>query len=488
MKDNRFVIHSALKKYNIDQDKVTAPQNTVSHAIEQLQKLHDLSGLHFKDTSLPVKGSHSIRFACEEYQTSGKGLTSDQCKASAIMEFIERYSWLHFDYEKNPGYRIATFKEVAKEKETVCPTYFLSNFFALENKDQLTDKILSIPIKWVEGISLTDGRPFFYPINWHNYVYGTNGLAAGNVMEEAILQAVCELIERDNIFRLFALCEPGNSVNQESIRHPLLRSLIDEVKEAGISILIKDISYDLGIPTFIVQGTLEADADLITHKGVGHGCHPDPHKALIRALSEYFEGLSSTKDSMKRIKTDFKKEEHRKKSLPAHGGFIVTLNPNMLYESKKNISMDDIPDLSHEDIGQELKSILSILSDHGHDMILIDKTDPNLNIPAVRIFSQRMRSVINGEIHSPFRAMSGLCYEAFDDQSADAFIRQFYLDISRLSDNLSGMFNALLIPPSASTFFCRNFQESLLNLMRQRKRIFSSAAINTFDLLLKKGI
>ncbi len=35
--------------------------------------------------------------------THGKGGTIDQAKASCIMEFAERYSWLHFDYKKLAG-------------------------------------------------------------------------------------------------------------------------------------------------------------------------------------------------------------------------------------------------------------------------------------------------------------------------------------------------------------------------------------------------
>ncbi|MBF0119071.1 MAG: YcaO-like family protein [Desulfobacterales bacterium] len=430
-----------------------------------------LKGLQFKDILLPVKSSHSIRFTCQEYQTSGKGLTHEQCKASAIMEFVERYSWLNFEYKTNSGYTVASFKEIVKDKHTVEPSYFLSNFFALENKNQLIDKITSLPMKWIEGISLNNGKPFFYPINWHNYVFATNGLAAGNVMEEAILQAICELVERENTFRLFALCEPANTVDPASISHPMISRLLNEAKDGKIEFLIKDISYDMGIPTFIVCGIIASDIGLPTHMGVGHGCHLDPNKALIRALSEYFEGLSSIQNMMKGLKREINWKESLSKQPAFHGGFIVTLNFQMLEKSLKTIKINDMPNLSNEDIGEELRLILNILASHGHEVILINKTHPIICIPAVRIFAPKMRTVLNAEIHSPFRAMSGICYEAYDDKSADEFIKQFNFDLARLSANLPMLFNSLLLEPSASSFFSRNYQTSLLNIMRNRKRL-----------------
>src|SRR5262249_15615852 len=122
----------------------------------------------------------------------------------------------------------------------------------------------------------------------------TNGLASGNILEEAVFQALCELIERDasSIADLCASSIPynileavgdslkkmkngGYQVSQISAKDKFvddcsiypevdiceianefepIRFLVKRFESAGLSLVIKDITQkDIGIPTFIAS-------------------------------------------------------------------------------------------------------------------------------------------------------------------------------------------------------------------------------------------
>ena len=49
---------------------------------------------------------------------------------------------------------------------------------------------------WVDGYSLTRRETVKVPINFVTYIHASNGIAAGNTMEEAMIQASCEIFER----------------------------------------------------------------------------------------------------------------------------------------------------------------------------------------------------------------------------------------------------------------------------------------------------
>ena len=197
-------LKSSPKQYTLDQDKTRDPQATVKYALEHLKARYDLSNLKIEKPVVVIPGSCQCSVLSDQFATSGKGMTPDQCQASGIMEFAERYAWLHFDYKHYDGFTIKSYREILGQNvPTVDPEYFLSNFIAVQDREKLMAEIPDIPLKWIKGTCLTDETEFYYPINWHNMVFSSNGLASGNTFEESVMQALCEVVERENIYRMF---------------------------------------------------------------------------------------------------------------------------------------------------------------------------------------------------------------------------------------------------------------------------------------------
>jgi ribosomal protein S12 methylthiotransferase accessory factor len=451
---NNFRIQSCLKHYTYDQDKTVEPSETVRVALERLKKQFDLSSLRIERRQDAVEGAYSFSSLSDQLNASGKGLTPEQSQASAIMEFAERYSWLHFDCEKYEGYRIASYNEIVKgDIPTIDPAYFLVNFIELKDREAILAEIKDLPLKWITGISLNDYRKFYYPINWHNYVFTSNGLATGNAMEEAVVQALCEVIERENVARLFRDKRVANDVDLESIKNPLTRTVLDNARTAGIKIMIKDISFDFQIPTFIVCGTRESDRGKLTYRGVGQGTHPDPEKAIIRSLAEYFESYSLMKNVQDEVPLDWGALLAR---MPAkHMGFLALFNPEMLDQSKRTVQVKDIRDISRPDIKQEIEHILKVLKKFGHDVFFFEKTHPELNIPVCRVWVPGFRSVIVNEMRDTDFIMSEAYFEGGDTAAAESHFKRSLLKSSIY-------FSEYLNVAKPERMFKQNYKENLL--------------------------
>ena len=111
---------------------------------------------------------------------------------------------------------------------------------------------------------------------WHS-----NGAAAGNTLEEAILQALFELIERDA-----AAIWWYNQVERPAFDLTKIDSDFYQPLEQTLSkhhnFWVFDLTNDLGIPAMVAVGQHKENNGFI----LGFGCHLQPELAAQRALTE----------------------------------------------------------------------------------------------------------------------------------------------------------------------------------------------------------
>ncbi len=141
----------------------------------------------------------------------------------------------------------------------------------------------------------------------------TNGLASGNVLEEAICHALYEVIERDAV-SIADLCSSSipytilKNTNQLKIpedefiddssifqevdiseiieKYEPLHFLAKRFSDAGLPLMIKDITQkDIGVPTFVAS-SIESITSDYGYYAKGYGTHLDAKIALIRAITE----------------------------------------------------------------------------------------------------------------------------------------------------------------------------------------------------------
>ena len=424
-KEHIFKLHDAIKRYTIDQDKVISPEETVKWALEKISNVPGLRVRLDRDPH-PLTGAYIYSVKGPGLTVSGKGITEEQSKASAVMEFSERFSWLNFDYKNSEGYFFGTYNEVVKKGiRTVSEDYFMNNF-ALDaaTKRQFTEEILDIPQAWILGYCLTTREPYYYPLNWHNNEFIANGLAAGNSMEEAIFQGLSEVIEREDIYRFFVERRAGDDVDPETIKNEHIKLILSVGREAGIKYTIKDISSDIGFPTFIVAGNNSSTKIKMLKLTVGQGTHTDPVKALMRAFSEYYESVSAFYRRVGRFAIITNMFADKISSM--HTGLLPGCNRDMLFEAGKKIDFGSIPDFGRENIKEEIEHIVRTMDALKTEVVCIDKTHPELKIPVVRVFLPKMRLCMSADFMRPEAVIAQLYHEAGKKDKALEFLKRYY--------------------------------------------------------------
>ena len=158
----------------------------------------------------------------------------------------------------------------------------------------------SAEIEWSPVWSLRDERFKYLPTSllyffykgpgWQRSAADSNGCAAGNTLEEAIVQGFLELVERDSYAIWWYNRLQRAEVDLSQIGDAYVRDLQIQLAETGRRLWVLDITSDLGIPSFVaVTHWTENSQEQIEF---GSGAHFDTRIALLRAMTELNQFLS----------------------------------------------------------------------------------------------------------------------------------------------------------------------------------------------------
>ncbi len=374
------MLKSSFKNYTGVQEKTCHPQETIERVLKNLDSL----GIQVLKKIFRIDDLDRIGipvYVCKVYEevgkrlgmdeSFGKGATPEQAEASALMELVERYSNFSFLLEEN--YLIESYGNL--KEETISVDTLLSPLHSVFKEDGFIKELKNIKLRWNEAYDILEDKKIIFPLYWFYRIYGTTGWAAGNTLEEATLQALCEIIERHCISIIMEEKLKVPTVEIDSIKDSLLKELIDKIISSGIEIIIKDFSLDLKIPTL---GVIAYDplAPTLTLRVYGAaGTHPNPKYALIRALTEFVQHRAQVL--------------YREKVLRKPGGpTYCFLNFRSLEEAKfllegNKIPFDMLPSFSHQDFKVEIEYVVKELYKKGLKAYLIETTNQKLGIPSV---------------------------------------------------------------------------------------------------------
>lgn len=251
--------------------------------------------LHVRDASSPM---------CF---TNGKGSTKESALCSALGEFIERLSCNFFYNDQYFGEDIANreFVHYPNEKwfkpgpDDELPAGILDDHcLAIYNPEgelqgsNLIDTnsgrvdrgICSLPF-----VRRSDGEEVYFPSNLIENLFLSNGMSAGNTLQEAQVQCLSEIFERavkkQIIEEEIALPDVPLSVLEQ---YPHILEGVQALEKQGFPILVKDASLGGQYPVMCVT--------LMNPKTGGvfasFGAHPSFQVALERSLTELMQGRS----------------------------------------------------------------------------------------------------------------------------------------------------------------------------------------------------
>lgn len=309
---------------------------------------------------------------------NGKGATYEQAKASAVMEAMERYSAEMRDCDELV---YGTFQQATETGLTVDPADLILPI------DRL-NYYRNAEIAWCEGWEMFRGDRIWVPACavYHPYTpngdlqlfrYNTNGLASGNTIEEAILHAAFEVIERD----AWSLAEDRAFANADVVAdpHSVPGRLLEAFSRQGVEIKLKDITTDVGVTT------IGAASDDVTTRdpemlAIGVGTHLDPEIAAVRAITEVAQSRATHKQG---VKVNAKLQKATREM-----GYEKIKRLNRLWYSDldKKVNLEDIEDKSTDYVLDDIEVVLDKLMNAGFEMVIVsDLTRPEVGVPVVRV-------------------------------------------------------------------------------------------------------
>jgi bacteriocin biosynthesis cyclodehydratase domain-containing protein len=336
------------------------------------------------------------------YKSSGKGKTDSQSRASGFGEAVERYSGIFQGDEPRKRATLAELEDLAIHPQECL--YFSDAQYA--NREALNAQgsaagyrwiphrfDASKAIDWTPVWSLTEQKHKYVPTGFCYYNYpmpeaerfckaDSNGNAAGNTLEEAILQGFMELVERDCVALWWynRLSRPG--VDLTSFDDPYFVQLQQFYREQNRELWVLDLTADLGIPAFAGLSNRTVGSERIA---IGFGAHLDPKIAILRALTEVSQlGLELDKIPDERIKGESKDwwlEVTR------------TSHPCLVPDASQPLkTASDYPNRWSDDIYTDVMTCVEIAQAVGLETLVLDQTRPDIGLNVVKVIVPGMRT------------------------------------------------------------------------------------------------
>ena len=370
-----ITLNDAYKQFTLDQDKILPPEETVNRFKTKLKKI-DLDIL--KNTiridngrlNIPIYFSTCGKDAATVIGTKkqmGKGGTPHQAEASAVMELAERFSF--FSFAARADYFFID--KYTNVKEDAIAFEMIAKSVHDESGDlMLSRKIFeNLPLKWTRGYNLTREKEVLIPFDWFFAINEFNGPSAGNCAEEALIQGICEIVERhtSSIVSQNKLKVPA--IRPGSVSDPLVVEMLLKYKNAGVDLYISDFSLDTGIPTV---GVLAHDPVTFPHLSEivwTAGTTPNPQKALSRALTEVAQLAGDFNTGSNYVASGLPK-------------FNTIEEADFVINPGKELDINELSDLSDNNLKTEILNCLSALAGNDMEVLAINTMHPQLAIPA----------------------------------------------------------------------------------------------------------
>lgn len=323
-----------------------------------------------------------------ERSAAGKGRTESDAIRAALGEAVEHYCASHVNKEVA---RLASREELPDAvTPPECVLYSDAQYSGGKvayHRWQPQDTLTWTPVR-----ELPTGREVFAPSQLVYLTFtaqreedflttpNSNGLAAGPDIEFAILNGLCELIERDGFLITWMNKLPTPEVDFDGASD-LARSIKAHYARHGTEIRVFNVSTD--IPVYVMMAmaldkTGEGPAVI-----VGLGCHLDPRVALDKALLEICQVRPG---ETRRYKEEPPAERLRSyedvRTLEDHGAFLTAPERigecSFLLDNGRVQSIEEMPNHSQGNVAEDLKACVDALKKAGCRVLYADLTTPDV--------------------------------------------------------------------------------------------------------------
>lgn len=301
----------------------------------------------------------------------GKGLTPLAAKVSALMESLETWSAEHVALPvvrgsvRELGDRAVDVRKLPRPRGRL-------------DRDARW--------RWVRGFALGAAREVLVPEQAVSldttrigakpvFDMSSNGLASGNVLVEAIVHGLCEVIERD-AEATWRRAGGDRRVVLDTLPDSC-RSLVAQITRTGARVFVWDLESDTGVCVIgaaIVEDPREpAWRPLGFYQGFGAHCLPEI--AIARALTE---AAQTRLTYIAGGRDDFFPFDYERATDPE---LLAEIWERLAAPCDDPALFDDLPRIEAPSLGVALEELVARVD----DAIVVDLTHPELGVPVVKV-------------------------------------------------------------------------------------------------------
>ncbi|MBW2660362.1 MAG: YcaO-like family protein [Deltaproteobacteria bacterium] len=379
MRKKSVLFKDCFKKYTTDQDKAISPRETLDAFYEKVESLdlkilNEVKRIDNGRLDIPVYfsvcGEDAFSLTGTKKQM-GKGASPVQAEASACMELAERFSFFSFKSNEE-NFITGDYKSMVQAGYPVLDLQYLllSVHDTRTGVDQLKLLLDEIPMQWTWATNISTGKDILLPFSWFFAINEFNGPSAGNTIEEAALQGICEIVERHVCSLVNNDKRETPAIDKNTVKDTIGKRLIDTFAENGIDLYLNDFTLDTGICTVaalaVDRATFPAKSEIVFTAGTT----PDPEKAIIRAVTEVAQLAGDFNSGSNYIAS----------GLPKPGSMEEVA---YLTETGSTVSVEEMVNFSDNNMRVEIDNCVDALKEIGMEIFMIDATLDGLKIPAL---------------------------------------------------------------------------------------------------------
>jgi bacteriocin biosynthesis cyclodehydratase domain-containing protein len=386
-KNGGYRIVSPEKTWENYKHLVSPISGVITHIDTYEKKNHRLrpvwKATYFEDTH-QVTVARQERFVENSY---GKGRTPEQSRASALCEAIERYSSIFTGEEPVIRETFNTLKPSAIDPSTL--QHFSSQQYASRIWLNSLESPQKIPlpfdpdkkISWTPVWSITSNAVRYAPLQYcysltptapdeDMCLFSSNGGAAGNCVEEALLQGLLELVERDATAIWWYNRVQRPEIDLESFNDDYFNEIKKHYKELGWNLWLLDLTHDLRIPSVVALAKNEESKNFT----IGLGCHLDMYLAIQRAITEMHQ-IFDPANTHNPVWT----EDEIK-------------NPRFLFpDGHEKVCAKDWQSIPKRSLKDDISECAEKIKNAGMDLFVLNFTRPDIGVPCVKAIVPGLR-------------------------------------------------------------------------------------------------
>jgi len=417
-------LRSAPKIFN--NYKSDMPKNTINlieHGFKKIGLNFTYNEKHVSSTNFSI---YSGKLISDElgFSVEGKGLSLELAKASAFAEMAERFSagFLYFHIFSTD------FENYISVLDNLLERTFLSGF--CKNNNDPSTSFNSISKHFTKNISkqkynelqnagLFENLVDIYCFSSNNYkkipikfidmLAGSTGLASGNTIEEAIVQATCEIFERYAASSIMSQEKICPTIDIKSIRDERILNYIDMLNQMNFDVIIKDFSMNNYVPVIgvlLINNNIKDDDNKLKKdqyfQRIDVGSHLNINEAILRGFTEHLQWVNEDelrhrkKTDMlydiwtKDIGNDYKGNQEKFRYFTKKYDYFGDMS---FLKKGETISVDKINSVSNRNFLDDVNAILDICKNNNWDFQVINCTHKILKFPVVRVVIPQIISI-----------------------------------------------------------------------------------------------